>query len=202
MNSFFFLDGQKIAKKLSISITKETKGVKCLLEEYLLIFDELQCDVHSLLSLKFFVLNQIFGKSTHYQLSRQMQVFLGKSEEIAQAYLVTKRSNEELRILEVEMTAVIQYLFNRVMVIVGRLNELIFDCEDSYTRGAISLFKHLKLEAELHHQKAVTMFSKVINVSSNIQLTSTKTYEPLETSEESESDGEGEVDSDSSETDF
>ena len=44
MNSFFFLDGQKIAKKLSISITKETKGVKCLLEEYLLIFDELQCD--------------------------------------------------------------------------------------------------------------------------------------------------------------
>ena len=123
-------------------------------------------------------------------------------EEIAQAYLVTKRSNEELRILEVEMTAVIQYWFNQVMVIVGRLNELIFDCEDSYTRGAISLFKRLKLEAELHHQKAVTMFSKVINVSSNIQLTSTKTYEPLETSEESESDGEGEVDSDSSETDF
>ena len=63
--------------------------------------------VHTLLSLKFFILSQIFGKSTHYKLSRQMQVFLGKSEEIAQAYLVTKRSNEELRILEVEMTAVI-----------------------------------------------------------------------------------------------
>ena len=88
------------------------------------------------------------------------------------------------------------------MVIVGRLNELIFDCEDSYTHGAIFLFKRLKLEAELHHQKVVTMCSKVINVSSNIQLTSTNTYEPLENSEESESDGEGEVDSDSSETDF
>ena len=124
-------------------------------------------------------------------------------EEIAQVHLVTKRCNEELRILEVQMTAVIQYfLFNRVMVIVGRLNELIFDCEDSYTCRAISLFKRFKLEAKLHHQKAVTMFSKVINVSSNIQLTSTKTYEPLETSKESESDGEGEVDSDSSETEF
>ena len=65
-----------------------------------------------------------------------------------------------------------------------------------------SLLERLKLEAELHHQKAFTMFSKFIDVRSFIQLTTTKTYEELETAEESESDSESDVDSDSSETEF
>ena len=202
MNTFFFTDGQKIAKKLSVSIMKETKGVKFLLEDYLLILDELRCDgpLPSLSEVLF--LGSDFWKVNSLAEQTDATIPWKIKEEIAQAFLVTKRSNEELRMLEVEMTAVIQYWFNRVMVIVGRLNELTFDCEDLYIRGARSLLERLKLEAELHHQKAFTMFSKFIDVRSFIQLTTTKTYEELETAEESESDTESDVDSDSSETEF
>ena len=202
MNTFFFTDGQKIAKKLSVSIMKETKGVKFLLEDYLLILDELQCDgpLPSLSEVLF--LGSDFWKVNSLAEQTDATIPWKIKEEIAQAFLITKRSNEELRMLEVEMTAVIQYWFNRVMLIVGRLNELTLDCEDLYISGARSLLGRLKLEAELHHQKAFTMFSKFIDVRSFIQLTTTKTYEEPETAEESESDSESDVDSDSSETEF
>ena len=111
-----------------------------------------------------------------------------------------KRCSEEIHMLKVDMAAVIQYWFNRVVVIVRRLGELSIHCNDLHIRGAQSLLENLKVKVELNHQKAFSEFSKVVDVPSGIQLTTTTlNCEDLGIAEESDSDTETDSDLDSSE---
>ena len=70
-----------------------------------------------------------------------------------------------------------------------------------YIRGTRSLLD-LKVEAELNHQKAFSEFSKVIDVPSGSQLTTTLNCEDNRIAEESDSDTETDSDLYSSEIEF
>lgn len=91
---------------------------------------------------------------------------------------------------KVDMRSVIQDWFKRDMIIGRRLDELSSCIENMYFRGTISLLKNLKLETEFVCLKSLSLFSGIIDISSEF----TMNYEDVETEE---SDTETEIDFDS-----
>ena len=177
--------------------------MKMLLDEYLLLLDEVQCDgpFPSLSDVLF--LGSDFWKCGSLHSSSENVPWKTKGE-IIQAFLLMKRCREEIHMLEVDMTAVIQYWFDRIITIEKRLDELSSSSEDMYTCGQKFLLNRLKVEAVHDHQKAYLSFSRVIQVPSNIQLTSAAmdNEDLVIAEEETDSETEAGFDSDASETEF
>lgn len=112
-------------------------------------------------------------------------------EEIAQAYLLIKRSTEELLLLEADMKATLHYWLNRSITISKRLDELTSISEDPCVRGGRSLLERLKLEAEFQQQRGITMFSPFLQVPTSMFSTSQILEENFD-SDDSESEPESE----------
>lgn len=147
------IDGQKIAKKLSIGISKEMKRVKQLLEEYNGTCYELdsQClprsisDVLSPTS-DFWGADKAESSSIPYKMKK----------DIIQALLLTRRSKEELELLRNEMCDTVSYWSLRTECIANKITE--FDQDDIFSRGARCLLTKLKTEADLMLLNATTAF--------------------------------------------
>ena len=109
----FFLnliaDGQKIAKKLCTQITKETKRVKALLDEYHAchVVDPSLCE----LSLSQ-ALDPIFVRTLLTSLSDVATAVTAEKLEAIQAYLMVSRSHEEVAMLKEDAKNVVSY-YNR-----------------------------------------------------------------------------------------
>ncbi len=189
-NVDFNTDGQKIAKKLCSSISKETKVARRLLEDYNAASSELSPgdplpSLQDVLSLKsdFWVQD--------YPSVPEERVPWRTREEIIQSYLTMKRSEEELTILKSDMICTISYWFHRIQSIVNQLKTQ-EHCQSSYIRGASSILRRMKMNSELQCHKAIAMFSRFIVIPHDITIE----YEGFSKIEEDESDSEFECDSD------
>ena len=121
----FNADGQKIAKKLCCRITKDTKRIRILLEDYNAAAYELQseeptvslADVLSLYS-------DFWTHDSHSNCTSAEDIPWKVKEEICQVFLMIQRSNEELVMLKADMLSTIAYWFKRRTSIASKLDEL------------------------------------------------------------------------------
>ena len=104
------VDGQKIAKKLSRQVTSETKRLRTLLEEYNIC----QLVVNS--SSIQITLDEALDEALDPEiLSSKLHADTTSSkphQDILEAYLQMKRSNEEIVLLESEMANTIHFMLN------------------------------------------------------------------------------------------
>lgn len=164
LHSFTFIDGQKIAKKLASSISKEMKKLRQFLEEY----NAICCEVHEefspvALSEVISISSDFWGPSSCLSDST---VPWKLKKDIIQAYLVMQRSEEEMDLLKLDMQATIYYWYNRFQCISRKIKEIdSLDAENSFLRGAKCCLLRLQWKAHLYHSKALIAFSDIIEVS-------------------------------------
>lgn len=177
-----YADGQKIAKKLCCNITKETKRVKTLLEDYNSALFELQTgdlpvSMSEILSLSSdFWADHLTSNQTDSQ-----QIPLKAKEEITQAYFMIQRSDEEITLLRADMLATIKYWSRRRAIITDKLVQLATgsSSENLYLRGSKCLLQRLRWDAELHQVRATAMFSQCIDLPDTIILDSNVTHDSV-----------------------
>ena len=185
------LDGQKIAKKLSTSISKETRAAKRLLDEYVAAAYEIDKSkplpsVQEVLSL-----NSDFWMSRHH-VSTSDSIPWKTKEELVQTYLLIKRCEEEKSMLTADMISTLKYWQNHVNSVTSRL-EGIGDQKTQYEHGLQCVLQRSLLLAEFQHHRAANTFSRFIQVPNEVLLKSTK----LSDNTEIDSDSSDESDSDS-----
>ncbi len=186
-----FIDGQKIAKKLCTSISKETKAAKRLLDEYATAACELSTSeplpsLQGVLSLE-----SEFWMHRRYVRTSDSIPWKTK-EELIQAYLLTKRCEEEECMLKTDMLSTVKYWYDQVQSITFTLQE-IGDLKDQYELGLRCLLQQYKLVAELQHGQAVNIFSRFIQIPCEVLLESTAV---TATEVDSDSSEESDIDSD------
>ena len=132
-------DGQKIAKKLCTQITKETKRVKALLDEYRAchVVDPSLCE----LSLSQ-ALDPIFVRTLLTSLSDVATAVTAEKLEAIQAYLMVSRSREEVAMLREDAKNVVSYYNRKKHAIQLAISSLEAN-SDPYSRGSITLLHFL-----------------------------------------------------------
>ena len=145
------VDGQKIAKKLSQQITKETSSMKRLLSEY----NSICCtpDAYDFLSFSEALSNGViegrlngFGSSCSYLMT-------GSRRQIIDAYLMFCRAEEELLMLQKEAKNLLQYYNYREIVISAKLAEL-SSHDDQFHKGSVAMLKHLQRINRIYYNQA------------------------------------------------
>ena len=151
---------------MSSSITKETKKAKELLEEYNATC--LQLDIgreQSPLQLQEILpINSEFWQTfplAKYTTSRGVP--WNTKRDVIQAFLLKKRSEEELQLLEDAMQNVLEYWSNRIAAITGEIERLQENDNSQFNVGAINSLRHLLWEAELQLSKAVASFRNIVD---------------------------------------
>ena len=102
------------------------------------------------------------------------KVSLSVQKEMINAYLRTKHTNEEIKLVEQEMRNVIEYLHRKIETITNQTNTYQKCNEDMFNKGAISLLHKLLWKVELSQAKAVACFSSIIDVPNTCTATSVK----------------------------
>ena len=155
------LDGQKIAKKLSKGITKETSTAKRLLDELNASLSQVN-DSFVRISLD----EVLSSVSEFWQSPSQASKLIPFSiqRDIIEAYLLLKRCDEELVLLKCEMCNVIDYYNQKKDKICSVLRGPITGDTSQFSRGCISLLKKLQLEVNLHRSRAMTAYADVLYV--------------------------------------
>lgn len=172
MNAYYYsvtcihIDGQKIAKRLSSSITKETKKAKDLLEEYNatclqlnITREQSPLELHEVLPIN----SEFWQASPLSECSTLRGVSWNTKREVIQAFLLKKRCEEELQLLEEAMQNVLKYWSNRIATISGEIENLQGNDTSQFNVGAINLLKHLLWESELQLSKAVVSFRNIVD---------------------------------------
>ena len=109
--------------------------------------------------------------------------------EVINAFLLIKRSEEDLNLLNAEMERVLQYYVQRKECIVHELDTMKDEPQSLYTSGVMALLHKLLWEVELHHSKAVTVFTQI---NSSVHTSSTSSGSDTSESDSiSTSDNEG-----------
>lgn len=167
--NYNYTDGQKIAKRLSSSITKETKKAKELLMEYNETSSQLDiCREHSPLQLQEVlpINSELWQSSPLPECMTSRSVPWHSKREIIQAFLLKQRCEEELQLLEDAMRNVLEYWSNRIAAITGEIEQLQENDDGlaQFNIGAINSLKHLLWESELQISKAVASFRNIIVV--------------------------------------
>lgn len=188
------LDGQKIAKKLSSSISKETRAAKRLLDEYDAAAYEMD------MSKPLPSLQEVLSLESEFWMSRRHvntsdSIPWKTKEELVQTYLLIKRCEEEESMLTADMISTLKYWKNHVNSVNLRLDE-IGDPKTQYEHGLRCILQRSLLLAEFQHHRAVNAFSRFIQVPDEVLLKSTKLNDNLEVDSDS-SDESDESDSDS-----
>ncbi len=93
-------------------------------------------------------------------------------EELIQAYLLTKRCEEDECMLKTDMLSTVKYWYDQVQSITLTLQE-IGDLKNQYELGLRCLLQQYKLVAELQHGQAVNIFSRFIQIPCEVLLEST-----------------------------
>ena len=175
------IDGQKIAKWLSKTSSKETCTTRKFLDE--LNASLSQVDGSSLLLSLADVLDPVSEFWTsHNQAPNDIPTSIKR--DIIEAKLLLKRCKEELLLLQTEMQNVIKYYSKKGKSINTVLHELSTTDMTQFHRGCVALLKKLQLEVELSRSRAVSTFAPVISLPHECQNNMDHTSD----SSESESD--------------
>ena len=156
-------DGQKIAKKLSTSISKETKRAKQLLVEYNEACSELHHQSPTSLLEILSPSSDFWARLSPAQYAESCQVPWKVRRDIVQAYLLMQGSEEEKQLLKDDMYATLTYWLERIECIAEATKE-ISSSADRFSRGATCSLQQLKWEAELHLSTAIEAFGSLITI--------------------------------------
>ena len=173
-------DGQKIAKKLCKGVSRESSKAKQVLEEYNAVSSQIESSFQSL-SLED-VLSPTCSIWQNLSYDNSSQIPFSIKQDIIEAYLLNKRSDEELLLLRTEMCNVIEFWQQREECIKNLLLQFSESASTQFNRGCVCLLKRLQWETELYHSQATTHFS---SVSENCTV---ECYEAASDSSEYESD--------------
>lgn len=153
---------KKIAKKLSRQVTNETKRLTTLLEEYN-ICQSIISSSSTQITLDEALDSAVLSSKLHTDttLSKPQQ-------DIIEAYLQMKRSNEEIVLLENEMVNTIQFYAEQrksLLMLIDRMKQAQISESNPFNRGAIALLHSLFWRRDKLHQKC-RMFpiSNTINI--------------------------------------
>ena len=190
----FYPDGQKIAKKLCSSISKETKAAKKLFQEY----STAAYGLNSVEPLPSF--GDILQPQADFWVQHKRKTVDGRipwktREDIIQAFLIGQTCEEEMIMLKSDMLETITYWSNRIKIIAIELTAL-EPQSGIYQRGVTSVLHCLKRNAECQHQRAVDVFSKLIDIPSTMACS------PSPSSFITDSDSDTDPDSDSNDSEF
>lgn len=139
---YWFSDGQKIAKKLSIQISKETKGIMKLLQQYNACHDiESSLAINealdpSLISIKL----QKYGTSGH-------MIADGKKRDVIDAYLMYTRCQEEIQLLMDEAKNVVEYYDRKRNILINLIQSK--DDSSQHARGTKALLHQMLTQVDL-----------------------------------------------------
>lgn len=114
-------------------------------------------------------------------------------KDIIQAFMLMKRSKEELELLKDDMCASVSYWFSRTECIANRMAEL--DQDDNFSRGARCLLTKLKWEADS------ILLNNILSFRTLIELPNTVPTGPISHSYVQNSDSDTSCDSDIDESD-
>ena len=135
-----WVDGQKIAKKLSVQITKEGRNIRGLLEKYSVVSAG---DRSQALTLQE-ALDPELVESRLQAKGSYTAIASGERRVIIDSYLMLCRSREEMSLLKLEAQNVVTYYEDMEQALEEELGRRSADVTD-YNRGAISLCHgHLK----------------------------------------------------------
>ena len=180
MDTSFNPDGQKIAKRLSSSITKETRKTKQLLEEYNTVSSQVSTQYIPASTSEVFSTTSDFWQSLAPITQTSSTIPSNTQRDIVEAALLIRRCNEELQLLKQEMHNVISYWKRRIECITTQLqhmeNHEIQAESDTFHKGVKCLFTKLLWEAELSYQRAVSSFSSILMNTSDFALASVSDY--------------------------
>ena len=148
-----YADGQKIAKRLSVQISKETTKISKALENYNTFSSESASST--------MVLD---ASSAFWVAPNHSSSFLIK-QPVINNYLLRQRSTEELQILRQDMHNTLLYFEKQLKCIKDKLIELKVGISTPFTRGAIALLYRLQNKTSNRLEHAINIFGKLIDVS-------------------------------------
>ncbi len=116
-----FADGQKIAKKLSIQISKETKNIKSLLPIYNSCKSTLEYG-------KLLSIPEALDPST-YSTILSTPHFSESKQQLIEAFLMMKRSTEEIIMLRTEMKNTAHHYKKKQLIIIQVIDSMATKCD-------------------------------------------------------------------------
>lgn len=139
----FVIDGQKIAKKVSLQIGAETKRLKALLEDYKACLPVDECPE--------LTENEVFDPTIIEHKLQELGVWCdtitGERREAMDAFLMLQRSEEDLCMLREEAQNVVHYYSRRKSVIEKTIKEMKELNDDAFNKGMTALL-HKQLEQD------------------------------------------------------
>ena len=152
--SVIMADGQKIAKKLSVQITKETQKLKVLLREY-----NSFCNAAGEDGDRLSIADAVDSVRLAQILTPRSRCYSEKKEELIEAYLLLCRSSEELDMLRCDMQNAINYYENRVKVLETTIEGQL-EVPQQCKRGACALLLGLLQDTQTELTKLRKLFSE------------------------------------------
>ena len=143
IHSLLNADGQKIAKRLSSQITKETSNLKKLVLEY---------NARTIPDPELSIEAAIDPHSTLFVSS-----VTKRKQDIIQAYLRKKRSEEEIELLKSEMKQTLHYLEQKEKMLTCACRS-IAQCSEHFHLGAHNILTQFKWKVQLCIEKTRKAF--------------------------------------------
>ena len=175
----YYIDGQKIAKKLSLQISKESSKIQSLLKEYNSC--ELPSPHANSLSTSD-VFNPSILEDQLKQLGTWCSVASGEKREIIDSYLILCRSQEEISMLQEDADNCVTYYKNREDVILQEINK--HSLETLFDKGAVALLHSLLAENSLLLNESVHAVEVMRNYLGESDSVSIPSYSETSSSED------------------
>ena len=138
-----------------MQITKETRKLKALLQEYNACNTAVN-DGYKSLSVE----DVLDSSKLAYVLNPKLSAYSAEKKELIDAYLLLKRSIEEKELIQSEMKNVILYYEYRVKILLQAMSHLSQSNID-YKRGGCALLAHLHKDAVRHRLQSRELLSYV-----------------------------------------
>ena len=154
----FFLDGQKIAKKLEVQVRSETLKIKSLVPQYNLYQAEGSPESKDML------LQDAFDPAfLATQLQPHLLFYSKAKQELINACLTVQRSSEEIALVRDEMQRTLNYYSNMLNKVDISLTQF-STCQPSlFARGAISLLHSFRKAVAMRMRVCQDHFSPILS---------------------------------------
>ena len=166
----FASDGQKIAKRLSTSITKETGTTRKLLLDYNATLASIESESRQV------TLEEVLSPDSEFWItqipppkpsSQWHHIPWVKKKEMIQAHLLVDRSKEELSLLMEEKQNTLDYWAGVKATVHNYLTLYTEQTQTPYSAGSISLLRKYLVEAEYYHSTTSSVFGTSLQPTSN-----------------------------------
>ncbi len=144
-------DGQKIAKRLCIQISKETKNIKSMLPVY-------NACQSSLVGGRSMLIIEALDPSSFSTVLLTQPLYSESKQELIEAYLVMRRSTEEISMLKMDMKNTLRYYEDKKETLL-QLIESMAQRDDTHARGTVALLRHMLIDIDNTYKECSELFS-------------------------------------------